>query len=231
MKKISDTQISQLYKFTRSHYVEWYDLQTELVDHLANGIEMQWVEEPNLAFESALNHEFKKFGIYGFSDLIEQKSLALSKYYRKEIYRYFKDFFRLPKIIITGFAIWALHLFSSLFEQKLYIIIPFIILICITHSVHAFKEKKAVKVKFNKTGKKWFVDLQFVQLGGLIHVLNIGLWFPGLTDPNRQWTNISELILITCLVLYALLFYIAIKIVTPKLKQKVSNEYPEYNLN
>ncbi len=38
MFKLSENQIQQLYKFTEQHYVEWYDVQTELVDHLANGI-------------------------------------------------------------------------------------------------------------------------------------------------------------------------------------------------
>ena len=33
MKKLDKTQIDKLYKFTRRHYVEYYDVQTELVDH------------------------------------------------------------------------------------------------------------------------------------------------------------------------------------------------------
>ncbi|WP_320240732.1 hypothetical protein [Tenacibaculum sp. 1B UA] len=37
--KLTDQHIEQLYKFTRQHYVEHYDVQTELVDHLANDIE------------------------------------------------------------------------------------------------------------------------------------------------------------------------------------------------
>lgn len=52
--KIKSIQIERLYQFTRQHYVEWYDLQTELVDHLANAIEQQWQENPNISFEDAL---------------------------------------------------------------------------------------------------------------------------------------------------------------------------------
>ena len=48
--KVSTAQIEKLYKFTRDHYVEHYDLQTELVDHLANGIETRWKENPKLSF-------------------------------------------------------------------------------------------------------------------------------------------------------------------------------------
>ena len=36
LKKLTSEQIDQLYLFTRQHFVEYYDLQTELVDHLAH---------------------------------------------------------------------------------------------------------------------------------------------------------------------------------------------------
>jgi len=37
--KLTKNQIDELYKFTRKHYVYHYDVQSELVDHLANDIE------------------------------------------------------------------------------------------------------------------------------------------------------------------------------------------------
>ena len=55
--KLTPEQIDRLYQFTRQHYVEWYDLQTELVDHLANSIEAQWQENPKKnSFEDALQN-------------------------------------------------------------------------------------------------------------------------------------------------------------------------------
>lgn len=40
--ELTTKNIEQLYKFTKDHFVDWYDLQTELVDHLANDIEEIW---------------------------------------------------------------------------------------------------------------------------------------------------------------------------------------------
>ena len=40
--KLTENQIEALYKFTRQHFVYHYDVQTELVDHLANDIEQIW---------------------------------------------------------------------------------------------------------------------------------------------------------------------------------------------
>ena len=81
--KLTPEQIDSLYQFTRQHYVEWHDLQTELVDHLANAIEQQWQENPKISFEDALQIEFKKFGIFGFMDVVEKRQAALNKRYNK----------------------------------------------------------------------------------------------------------------------------------------------------
>ena len=87
--KLSAEQIEKLYQFTRQHYVEYYDLQTELVDHLANAIEEQWQQNPKLSFEEALQIEFKKFGVFGFMDVVEQRQSALNKKYNKFKQRYY----------------------------------------------------------------------------------------------------------------------------------------------
>ena len=58
--KLTETHIQGLYKFTRKHYVYFYDVQSELVDHLANDIEDIWQAQPNLSFQDARDTSFKK---------------------------------------------------------------------------------------------------------------------------------------------------------------------------
>jgi hypothetical protein len=60
--------------------VEWYDLQSELVDHLANAIETQWQENPKLSFNEALNKEFRS-SAFCFMDVVENVVTVLSKKY------------------------------------------------------------------------------------------------------------------------------------------------------
>ena len=91
--KLSDNQIEQLYQFTCQHYVEYYDLQTELVDHLANAIEAQWEENPKLSFEEALLLEFKKFGVFGFMEVVEKREVVLNKKYNILVLNELKYFF------------------------------------------------------------------------------------------------------------------------------------------
>jgi len=59
--KLTEHQINELYIFTRKHYVYHYDVQTELVDHLANDIERIWIASPKISFEEARDTSFKKF--------------------------------------------------------------------------------------------------------------------------------------------------------------------------
>ena len=230
MKTLNKEQVDILYEFTRKHYVEWYDLQTELVDHLAHGIEEQWAVNPQLDFEQALKNEFKKFGIYGFSDIVEQKSNALSKFYRKEVWKSFKNYFKLPKIIVTLFSIWALFKIFHTFENKNYILIPIVVGLFGFQLYHLINESRKQKKKKKATGKAWLFENVLNQMGGLIHLFNLGIYFPHIFDSNREWSLFGEIIFSTCVVLYFLMFYVAVNVVSPAIKEKFSKEYPEYKL-
>ncbi len=74
MQKVTADQIAHLYDFSRKHYVEYYDLQTELVDHLANGIEKQWIDNEHIPFENALKRENRKKWM--FEDLIKKYGMG-----------------------------------------------------------------------------------------------------------------------------------------------------------
>ncbi len=116
--KLIPEQIDQLYTFTRQHYVEWYDLQSELVDHLANAIETELEENPKLTFDEALSKEFQKFGVFGFMDVIEEKRKSLGKKYNLIIWHHFKAFFRIPKIILTASTIGIVYMILKQIEEQ-----------------------------------------------------------------------------------------------------------------
>jgi len=106
--KLTNIQIQELYKFTRKHFVEHYDVQTELVDHLANDIESIWQETPNLSFEEARDKSFKKFGIFGFMDVVEKKQSQMTKKYFKIILRFVKEWFLTENSIDFSSYSWLL---------------------------------------------------------------------------------------------------------------------------
>jgi hypothetical protein len=145
--ELSIEQIERLYRFTREHYVEWYDLQTELVDHLAFSIEEQWAKNPKLPFEEALQVEFKKFGVFGFMDVVEKRQTALGKKYNKLVWHHFKGFFKVPQIILTvGMVVGLFGLVKLIYFNYLFTILfafTFILFL-----IHMFKaRKKSIKIK------------------------------------------------------------------------------------
>jgi len=152
--KLSAEQIKQLFDFTKKHYVEHYDVQVELVDHLANAIEDQWKENPNILFEDALQTEFKKFGIFGFTGLVEQKQVALQNHYWRLIKKELIDFFSIPKIIFSAALFYILfQIFANPNEWMVandYVIL--ISIVAITVAVFVYQ-----KVSF-KTPKKWLIQ-------------------------------------------------------------------------
>lgn len=227
---LTENQIEKLFIFTQKHFVEHYDVQTELVDHLANSIESTLESNPNMTFEEALKTEFKKFGIMGFSEIVEQKTNALDKRYRKMVWKQILDFFKLPKIILTAFLIYLLYFLIQNVENRTIVIMPIAVSLLAMHVFYLYKNSKMIKARKKDTGKKWLFETTVLRMGGLIHFLNIGFYVPIFFEINSQWTTPFTFIFSVFLVIYYLAIYISIYIVTPKLKETLSNEHPEYRL-
>lgn len=110
-RTLTDAEIGELYEFCYTQSVVHYDVQAELVDHLASAIETRWENEPNIGFEQALNDVYSAFGIYGFSKVRMAKEKELRQKYSRLQRKYIGEFFRLPKIILTfavGFILFNL---------------------------------------------------------------------------------------------------------------------------
>lgn len=167
MEHITETHIERLYSFTEQHYVEFYDLQTELVDHLANDIEAIWEQNPQLSFEEARDQSFKKFGVFGFMEVVEQRQKAMNKRYHKYLWQELKTWFGIPKILATLALICALYtLFSIPFGNYWLVAIYAIIVVCSFYSMvklsRSYRQRKAV------SSKKWLLeDIIFKQAGGI----------------------------------------------------------------
>ena len=230
--KLNEQQINQLYLFTRWHFVEWYDLQSELVDHLANSIEDRWKENPKLTFEEALELEFKKFGIFGFMDVVDERRRFLSKKYSRIIWKHYKEFFRLPKIILTVSSMYFLYFLSEKLQDSQYLYLSILAVIGIIFTVESRKIHKAQKLKEKETGKKWFFE-QTVDAFDVypITLLPMQLINLSVTIDEDGWHRGIAIFGAILLVLFALLQYVHWKIVYPKIVQEMGSVYPEYEMS
>ncbi|MBS1609672.1 MAG: hypothetical protein JSS70_13115 [Bacteroidetes bacterium] len=112
---LSDKQIQELYKFCSKHYVSYYDVQTELVDHLASSVEVEMQLNGDLDFDKALEKVYLSFGINGFSTIVREKSESLTKENRMRMFGILASFFKWPTIILTG-----TYLFTEVLLYKNY---------------------------------------------------------------------------------------------------------------
>lgn len=100
-KTLTQEQIDHLFDFVRKKYVRYIDVQYELVDHLATGIEEQWETNPELPFKQALNNVYSNFPVTGFTNYVTAAEKELGRYWRGRVYRYILAYFKLPKVILT----------------------------------------------------------------------------------------------------------------------------------
>ena len=227
--KLTTQHIDQLYKFTRAHYVEWYDLQTELVDHLANDIENIWEKEPDLSFDQAKNKAFKKFGIFGFSDVIEKRHNSLYKHYWKMVWQIFKDYFKLPKIILTSLIALVIFTIINAIPKKevffyTYLIIQFVLVL-----FFLAREQYQIKKKYKITGKKWMFDNIITSMGGISFLMYMPLQVISRLS-GLNWSLQNQIIVSVAMALFTIFIYILIRVIPIKMTEQMCKLYPEYKL-
>jgi hypothetical protein len=226
--KLNQEQIQQLYIFTRQHYVEHYDVQTELVDHLANDIEQIWQEKPNLSFEDARAISFKKFGVFGFMDVYGAKQGALHKKYMKILWEHAKAWFRLPKIIST--IAFFYFFYTGLIKYGDTFALSVLGVVAVFGLVKHILLLRKVKKRQKLSGKKWLLE----------DLIFRGLLFGGITGINLfNIVNLAspETYTVFWSIIYASIFtfvfiyvYISTMVLPPKAEELLQEFYPEYKL-
>lgn len=232
--KLTQTQIKELYKFTRAHYVAHYDLQTELVDHLANGIEKQWEEHPNLSFEEAKEKEFKKFGVFGFMDVVSDRQRAMGTRYREIMWRFFKEWLQTPKILLllstTVVLSFVLHQILNQ-ETKQNVAFGLTLLLALGSFGYLYITRKNRQLNLVRGGKKWMLGEMIFGFGNIIQVSNlflqIGLSIVHFEEMivNNIWFDIVFSVLWVSLCLAT---YIAMIVIPSKAEELLAETYPEY---
>jgi len=169
-KKITPEQTKQLFLFCHKHFVYHYDLQLELVDHLASSIEKQWEENPEIPFEKALQKTFRKFGVTGFSKVKVEKERALRKKYNRLFWKYLLDFYRCPKMVLTVACTLGLVVIFQLLQNVTYVLVSFFLLLVISTFIYVYRfAPKNFKLDVIP-GKKFLLleQLRLYQFSGIL---------------------------------------------------------------
>ena len=230
--QITENHITDLFKFTREHFVEHYDVQTELVDHLANDIEQIWQAQPELSFQDAKIISFKKFGVFGFMDVVEQKQKAMSKRYWKILQRFLKEWFTLPKIILTGIIFMLFFtILQSTYAQE--IIFGSILVLVVVDLYHLFKSRHKRKINKVKKEKIFLLEAMIGETRNGFSVLVFINVFNIINISDASFSTMSMYLLSLVAVfatLMCLVFYITAFVMPSKAEELLMETYPEYKM-
>jgi len=235
MKKLSKQQIEKLYTFTKQHYVEYYDLQTELVDHLANGIEGQWQENETLTFEEALHIAFKKHGIFGFTDLVEQRQKIMSKTYYKLVFKLVKQYITIPKMIQTLFFVLLTYIIFKYLPHPEYMVLGFLGAILLFIGYKSFKWRHIVNKRKKEKQKIWMYENIVYSCGASLGAFQLMIQIPiQIFPPYRSakfiQTEMGLIFASIFVVIFAVFAYVLTVKIPKNAKEYIAKEHPEYNI-
>ncbi|MCI2229493.1 hypothetical protein MC378_09975 [Polaribacter sp. MSW13] len=232
--KLTKIQIEELYKFTRKHYVEYYDVQTELVDHLANDIESICKENPSLSFEEARDISFKKFGVFGFMDVVQSKESQMTKKYFKLILKFMKEWFQLPKIALTFgllFVFYEIQSLENAYEIYLSVIFGVFIIQLITVLLNRKKQQKKQQI----TKRRWLFEsiIQTQGFGsiGLFAFYTVEFLLPNSSIAFSEMGLFRSVLSVFVITFFIIMSYISIVVIPKKATELLAETYPEFKLS
>lgn len=234
IRTITSEETEKLFEFCRQHFVYHYDLQVELVDHLASSIEEQWNGNPDISFNTALLNTFKKFGISGFSKIKVEKQKELARKYNLLLWKFFLEFYRWPKILMTLAGTMVLFTLLRMVNNIAWVIVPYFALLVLA-AFYYFYFVTPKKLKIQTVPGKKFMLLEYVNQIQMAVVLlsqtpiaafNISR-FLHIHSINQPWVlmAISFFIVSLNIVFYGMFFF-----VPEKIKEHFREQFPEFAL-
>ncbi|MDQ6761070.1 MAG: hypothetical protein M3015_00410 [Bacteroidota bacterium] len=219
-------QIEYLFAFCRKHSVHYYDVQVELVDHLANAVEHEMQNDSKITFEKAVEKVHRSFGFSGFAPLVAEKMKLTKKQNKRLFWSLFKSQFEWPKILAFFILTFT---FASILSHEVINIKHFIFLIfcagaitlsfaCLRFHYFAKKtEKKFLLIDFSHVTWLLFLPLNLVNIIGFSHAISV-------------ISKVPVTILIPCvsvfMSLYIIVFAAAMQTLSA-LKKTLYKTYPE----
>lgn len=228
--KLTESQIEFLYQFTRQHYVEYYDVQVELVDHLANDIEQIWEQQPGLSFNDARDKSFKKFGVFGFMNVVESKEAQMTKKYFKLVLKFAKEWLSLPKIILTLLLLFGFYQLQKFtFGYEIYIGV--FLLGIFAQFFMLFNNSRKLKQNQKQTQKKWLFE-HVLSIQGYGNTAFIFIYFFRISNAEEffamgDFKRVYTALLITG---FLIISYITLVVIPKKAKELLIQNYPEYQI-
>ena len=210
--QLSSEQIQVLFDFTKKKYVHFYDLQLEIVDHLAAAIEDKICEDNKMSFEQALQEVYSNFGIFGFAHVVREKEKQIDRQANSMLWKEIVSLFTWPHLLFSMLVLVSLYTLTLFFIVKTILIVTLLIsLILLPFYLRTLfkqiKPKKSLRIlAYYKPGLE-LIPYIYVQL--VLHL---------------NWISGTAYVLIS---FFSFIFVVASYKVNAKIKSNALELYPE----
>jgi hypothetical protein len=150
-KLLNEGELASLHSFVKSKYVEYYDQQVELVDHLASEIERIWETDKTVSFETALNQVYTRFGIHGFTNITQQRRKTIRQSENALTWKEFKLFFQIPRIGVSVIMLVFILVLSSQISSLSFVVVNgvFSVLMVSVELYNRYRYKPTIQFKIS----------------------------------------------------------------------------------
>lgn len=233
-KKLTAPQIQQLYEFCKEQGVEYYDVQIELVDHLAEAIEQAWVENENQTFSEIMKKQSACFSSDDLQRIVMKKRKSLRQKYFNLISSLVGEYFISPKFfvlllvflfVLGSFKLMILYPYFEVFMLMVYGVVHYILFELLARRTFSLK---------HESGKLFLVEKQLrrfspiVKYFGAIPVylflIDIVVW-----DGLFAALSIFQVTILSAFVsVYYLLLYVVYFVFPHMVQKEFEEQYPQF---
>lgn len=217
---ITEKEYKYLFEYTGRHYSRYYDVQHEVIDHLASMIEDIRERNPSIGFKSALNIAYKSMPGKEFDKVIDEKEKSLKKYWRRQIGKYLLEYLQWPLMLKTIGLTMTIYLILTLFSS--YIFAGLGLILILIFGVLGFFIWRSLKEK----------EDQYLSLNAFLKVAT-GAWFLPIyvlnyIDILQRFLSFELYVkIIASLVIsvFLILTYIVFVVIPNKIREDVFDRY------
>lgn len=225
---ISKEEYKYLFEYTARHYTKYYDVQIEVIDHLASSIDELRSEDPSKGFRVALNEAYKNLPGRDFAKVIVEKEKMLAKYWKKQMNEYLLKYLSWPLVLVliifTG-GIYSTMSVIDMFDLWKTGLIIFIGVVLIYFLYHYY-----VYIQLQKNAERYLSIRTYLSVHGSLAVLGISLVYVPDHVASFPTNSMAINILISLLLAVGMLYLYASTVHFPKkIRESVLTKYEHLN--
>ena len=225
--QLTDSQVEELFAYTERMHIKYKDVQFEIVDHMASGVEDTMSANKELTFSKALYDYAGILPMRFFNDLIEEKEKTLTSYWNRKFGKYLLGFLNIPRIIASIILFSALYaLLPNINFSAFNLLIIFLIFLVI-EAIWLYGNKDIVNLDENYLVMKTFKNAVLSMAFGLFMMPFCLILLEVDKVINLPWGYGLLSLAFTSLILFSY----SVKYVFPKmLKAEIAAKYAHHNL-